>query len=38
MTALTGLLVSGRSVLDNLLGRAKTGIRTTGDLVILSVE
>lgn len=35
---MTAVMVGGRSVLDNLLGRAKAGIKTTGELVILSVE
>jgi phospholipid/cholesterol/gamma-HCH transport system permease protein len=35
---MTAVMVGGRSVFDNLLGRAKAGIKTTGELVILSVE
>ena len=37
MTAVTSG-VGGRSAFDNIVGRAKAGIKTTGDLVILSVE
>lgn len=35
---MTTATLGGRSVLDNLVGRSKAGIKTTGDLVILSVE
>ncbi len=35
---MTSATLGGRSVLDNLVGRSKAGIKTTGDLVILSVE
>ncbi len=35
---MTAMTLPGRSVLDNVLGRAREGIKTTGDLVILSVE
>jgi phospholipid/cholesterol/gamma-HCH transport system permease protein len=35
---MTAVMVGGRSVFDNLLGRAKAGVTTTGDLVILAAE
>ena len=35
---MTAVALGGRSILDNLVGRTKAGIRTTGDLVILSAE
>ncbi|MDZ5620506.1 ABC transporter permease [Nocardioides sp. HM23] len=35
---MTAITLGGRAVLDNLYGRTKAGIKTTGDLVILSAE
>jgi len=35
---MTAVLLSGRSVYDNLVDRAKAGIKTTGSLVILAAE
>jgi len=35
---MTAVSLGGRSAFDNIVGRAKAGIKTTGDLVILSVE
>jgi len=35
---MTAVTLGGRSAFDNIVGRAKAGIKTTGDLVILSVE
>jgi len=35
---MTAVLLSGRSVFDNLVDRAKAGIKTTGSLVILAAE
>jgi len=35
---MTAVLLSGRSVYDNLMDRAKAGIKTTGSLVILAAE
>jgi phospholipid/cholesterol/gamma-HCH transport system permease protein len=35
---MTAVTLGGRSAFDNIVGRSKAGIKTTGDLVILSVE
>ncbi len=35
---MTAVLLGGRSVIDNLLDRAKAGVRTSGSLVILAAE
>ncbi len=35
---MTAMVLGGRSIFDSLISRAKAGVKTTGDLLILAVE